>query len=136
VQTWLVAILKRKIIDHLRKASRESAVRTETPADADFSDFFDERGHWTQEAAPSSWNVDPDTALEQKDFMAVLHGCLSKMPPKLRDAFVLRELEEATSEEIMKSLDISSSNVWVLLHRARLKLRACVESNWLSISRG
>lgn len=128
-RTWLVSILKRKIIDHYRKASvRKSTLNT------DFSSPFHQEGtfknHWTDEGAPSKWNIDKSHNLEKDEFQRILELCLSYLPPQWKEVFHMKMMEECSGEEICKELDITSSNLWVIIHRAKLKMRACLEKNW------
>lgn len=130
VKTWLTGILKHKIIDHIRRQSREQPLLS---ADTDGSEadvvdaLFLENGHWRQ--PPSNWG-DPDKALENKAFMAVFEQCARNMPEKTARAFMMREVMELSTEDICKELDVSTTNCWVILHRARLSLRECLELNW------
>lgn len=129
-RTWLVSILKRKIIDYYRK----SAVRKNTTS-TDFSSPFNADGvyqnHWSDTGAPGKWNLDSTNNLERDEFQRVLELCLSFLPPQWREVFHLKLMEECSGEEICKELEISSSNLWVIIHRAKLKMRACIEKNWL-----
>ena len=129
-RTWLVGILKHKLLDYLRKAGRERA--SDTLDDRLEDEFFDDRGRW--KIRPAKWTVDPHEALKQDDFRLVFQKCLEAAPERLARVFVLRELDELESDEICKILDVSSTNLWVMLHRARLKLRHCLENNWLGSS--
>lgn len=128
-RTWLTGILKHKIIDVMRKNSREIAV--DMQADIEFAnvdDFFDEAGSWLEK--PQEWGS-PDDELQQKQFLMVMQQCLEKLPPKLASLFMLRDVHDEDNEKICKDLEISTTNAWVMLHRARLGLRKCVELNWL-----
>lgn len=129
-RTWLVSILKRKVIDYYRRAS----VRKDT-TNTDFSLPFNADGayknHWSDEGQPSKWNIDRANDLEKDEFQKVLELCMSLLPEQWRDVFHLKMMEEASGEEICKDLNITSSNLWVIIHRAKLKLRACIEKNWL-----
>jgi RNA polymerase sigma-70 factor (ECF subfamily) len=129
VKTWLVGILKHKIIDVIRRRMREpvaSTLREDSDLDA-AEDFFDHTGHWTSK--PEEW-PDPSRALEQKEFLEMMDFCLEKLPPNQGRAFMLREVFELEAEEICKTLSITSTNLWVMLYRARLALRQCLEQNW------
>lgn len=136
-RTWLTGILKHKIIDLIRKQSKEQSVEdVEQVAleNANFNvagmdDFFDDNGHWTDK--PQTWDI-PDNALEQKQFLAILQNCMDKLPKKLANLFLLRDVLEDDNEQICKELDISSTNAWVMLYRARMGLRKCLEINWLT----
>jgi len=129
IRTWLVSILKRKIIDHYRKSSREFAKSHEELDENVISNAFDEHGKWLE--GPKSWGGTPHDLIHQKEFLAVLQNCLSHLPERLKNAFTLREMEDLPGEEICKILGVSSTNLWVILHRARQRLRDCIEINWL-----
>jgi len=125
-RTWLVGILKRKVVDQMRRRSRE---RPESDATtARHSDQFDERGLW--QLAPKRWSQDPSDAMHQADFGRVVNDCLSKLPPSLADAIVLRELHQLPADEVCETLAVSPQSLWQRLHRARLALRRCLELNW------
>lgn len=130
VRTWLMAILKHKIVDHFRKDGRERpAENAETMADG-MDEMFNRRGHWS--VWIPRWRTDPADAHEQKEFLDVLYRCLSELPPRQADAFMKREIDGLSAEEIRKELGISSSNYWVMLYRARMGLRKCLENRWLA----
>jgi RNA polymerase sigma-70 factor (ECF subfamily) len=129
IKTWLVAILKRKIVDHYRRnRNRHTTDNIEAVADA-VDDLFDDTGHWR--LMPSKWTVNPGTAYQQREFMEVLYQCLAKLPERLARVFMLREFEELSTADICEELSITESNSWVMLYRSRMKLRNCIEANWL-----
>lgn len=133
-RTWLVGILKHKIIDHFRKAEREAPIGEggdEGPEHADFFERADEWvGHWNADHAPSEWHATPAELIERSDFWRVFSDCLSPLPQRTASAFTMREVDGLKSEEICEILSISVNNLWVMLHRARLHLRNCLEINW------
>ena len=131
-RTWIFGILKHKIIDHIRKISRERPV-DDVESYTDTEEFFDEDGGW--KLKPKQWNSDPATVLEGKEFLEVFKQCLSTLPSYLYDAFSLREMEGLNSKEVCEVLSISESNLWVRLHRARLHLRHQLEINWLGLKK-
>ena len=126
LRTWLTGILKHKIVDAIRRASREAPAAGEGE-DADFDSLFDERGHWRE--APAAWE-NPDGALEQKQFFAALEMCLERLPARTARAFLMREHLGVETEAICKELGITPTHCWVLLHRARMALRLCLEAGW------
>ena len=129
IKTWLIAILKRKIVDHYRRKSNQQITDDiETIANS-VDQLFDESGHW--KVKPNEWTVNPGSAYQQKEFMDVLYQCLSKLPPRLSEIFMLREFEELSTTDICRQLSITESNSWVMLYRARMQLRGCLEQNWL-----
>jgi len=127
-RTWLVGILKHKIVDILRKRSRERPVDDFEALQDMGKEDFDETGRWR--VKPASWTTDSSTLYQQKEFWEVLEACLSDLPERLAAAFSLRELEEMETKELCKVLHISPTNLWVMLHRARHRLRGCLEENW------
>jgi RNA polymerase sigma-70 factor, ECF subfamily len=126
LRTWLTGILKHKIVDAIRRLSRESALAADDPAEA-LDALFDARGHWID--APGAWS-DPDASLEQAQFFAALERCLALLPAKTAQAFMMREHLGFATGEICKELAITPTHCWVLLHRARMALRECLDTNW------
>jgi RNA polymerase sigma-70 factor (ECF subfamily) len=131
-KTWLTGILKHKIIDHFRKNAKERPLFISDNLGESAEEIFDRRGNWINR--PQNWSNDPGRSLEQKDFLKVLYQALDKLPPRLAQVFVLREMDGLESEEICKILDITRSNLWVMLHRARTRLRHHMEAVWLKDS--
>jgi RNA polymerase sigma-70 factor, ECF subfamily len=129
VRTWLTAILRNKTADHFRAAGREVSLTGDSEDDDDEIDrHFVADGHYRN--APMEWG-DPERTLTEKRFLQALQACVNSLPYTTAQAFLLREVTGLTTEEICKELKISSTNCFVLLHRARLRLRACVEATWL-----
>lgn len=131
VRTWLIGILKHKIVDHIRKAAREHATDPpagETAAD-DLETFFGADGHFAD--PPLEWES-PEGALEQRRFFEALERCLLALPRNTANAFMMRELMGLETDEICKELGVSPSNCWVMLYRARMNLRACLERTWFT----
>lgn len=131
-RTWLIGILKRKIIDTYRKRWREvPATDLASGAEEDkvVQSLFDERGHWQQQYGPSAW-ADPSSAIKEEQFFEILNGCLNTLPGRLADAFTLREIDNVPSNEICQILGITPTNLWAMLHRARVRLRLCMEAKW------
>jgi RNA polymerase sigma-70 factor (ECF subfamily) len=129
LRTYVTGILKFKIIDNLRLATRERAIDTmdDQSEDDAIDALFVADGHTRD--MPRQWG-NPDATLEQKDFFRVLEVCLEKLPAKTARIFMMREWLELETDEICKELAITSSNAWVLLYRARLRLRECLDLNW------
>jgi RNA polymerase sigma-70 factor, ECF subfamily len=132
VRTWLTGILKHKIIDHFRRSRHEEPLPDgDYPTDGlepGMDEFFAEDGHWLER--PSSFG-NPSQLLEQQQFWLTLQACLDRLPVALARIFLLRELEEKENAEICKELEITATNAWVMLYRARVALRKCLEINWL-----
>jgi RNA polymerase sigma-70 factor (ECF subfamily) len=128
-RTWLVGILKHKIMDLLRKRAREPQLNVADGEDEnDLVDaLFKENGRWA--SPPQTWN-EPEQAMENTHFWEIFEQCNRHMPLNTARAFMMREFMDMTTEEICQELSISSTNCWVLLHRARLALRECLDMNW------
>lgn len=123
---WLLGILKRKIVDYVRRQQREMPVE-----DLDnTANLFDDRGHWsTTVMKRNPFRLDQ---MESQELHRILNQCLDSLPSNQARAFVLREMDELTSESICQELAISMSNLWVLLHRARIRLAECITVKWSS----
>ncbi len=127
LKTWLVGILKHKLVDQLRRHQRECSLTTDDD-EADLDELlFAADGHWRE--APQEWGH-PEHTLRERQFMQVLEACIEKLPPNQGRVFMMREWLELESEEICKQLAITPTNLWVLLHRARLRLRECLQQQW------
>jgi RNA polymerase sigma-70 factor (ECF subfamily) len=125
-RTWLMGILKHKLIDHLRQSVRQRPL-SELNVDVT-SEFFTEHGEWR--ISSPDWQGRPDAALEQQEFRKVLNDCLAKLPSRIAQLFWLREAEGVSTEQLCKDLEITPTNAWTMLHRARLGLRRCLSDNW------
>jgi len=132
-RTWLLGILKRKIADYFRRVAREQASAPAPGGDDLFDSLFDEHERW--KVPPHKWGPRPDAALEQEEFWKTFEGCLEKLPKRLLAAFRMRQLDERTSEETSQELRVSVSNLWVMLHRARLRLWKCLDEKWFGQDR-
>lgn len=131
LKTWLTAILKHKIIDQLRKKNRIQTIEDIDAVGETVDGFFEKSGAWR--IRPGNWDVNPGKILEQRQFMDTLYQCLSELPERLARAFMLREMEGLSTEELCKSMQITATNSWVMLYRARAYLRRCLEINWFEI---
>lgn len=121
IRTWLTGILKHKIIDHYRRNKLVVVASDVGPEGTDLEH--------AQSLAPA-WKESPETLVENREFWEVFTQCLDGLPEAHRRAFSLREFDGLAGEEIRKVLDVTPSNLWVMLHRARTKLRRCLEINW------
>jgi RNA polymerase sigma-70 factor (ECF subfamily) len=128
LRTWLVGILKHKIIDYYRKSRPEVLASDLGPAEDESHEHRLERA--AEAPALEDWAGSPSSLLENQRFWEVFAGCLNELPEAHRRAFSLREIDGYKGEEICKILDITSTNLWVILHRARNKLRTCLQDNW------
>ena len=127
LKSWLIGILKHKLIDQLRRNTREVTILVGEDGEDFDDDLFLPDGHWRE--APQDWG-DPDAACCQKEFFEILQMCCDHLPPVQARVFMMREWLELESGEICTQLEISAGNLWVLLHRARLRLRDCLQVRW------
>ncbi len=123
--TWLVSILRRKIIDHRR---RSPVVLNQETESGKVPDPFDHRSRWRKTIR--DWPSDPARQLEDAEFWEVFEGCVQKLPPLLGEAFRFREILRLEISEICEMTGISRQNLAVRLHRARLALRGCLDERW------
>lgn len=133
LKTWVFGILKNKVIDHLRRQDR-SIPFSQLTGDAEESDalldtLFNEKGFWNVEARPADWNA-PEQALESQQFWLVFDACLHHLPENVSRVFMLREFLGFEAGEICQQLKITTTNCHVILHRARTRLRVCLEDKW------
>jgi RNA polymerase sigma-70 factor (TIGR02943 family) len=131
-KTWVFAILKNKIADILRYSKRfveASQLMHSDDEDEDFSLWFDDKGHWQKDEKPVRWH-DPDASFEDQQFWLTFEACLENLPANQARIFMMREFVELETDEICDTTGISSSNLFVMLHRARLRLRNCLEDKW------
>lgn len=127
-KTWLFSILKNKIADHFRKVYKER----EAPTEDVLNVFFDQNDAWGSSFSPASWSSAEPHLLDNPDFNVALQNCLGKLPDKWQSAIQYKYLEEKKGEQICKELEITPTNFWQMLHRAKLQLRSCLESSWFS----
>jgi len=127
VSTWLIGILKHKWIDHLRKTIRQREQVQE--AEGDPTAWFDHNnGAWKDK--PNAWGDDPASLCQNQQFLGTLQTCVDNLPAQQALVFDMRELRGLDADEVCKVCDISATNLHVILHRARLRLRACLDTNW------
>lgn len=125
-KTWLFAILNNKIVDHYRKKSRNP-----TSLDNDMlSNNFDEKGKWHKSAQPKNWHLDDKNLLDDDEFMAILAMCMEALPEQWNSCMKLKYLMDNNGEQICQELNITPSNFWQIIHRAKLRMRDCIETNW------
>ncbi|TDR76450.1 RNA polymerase factor sigma-70 [Paludibacterium purpuratum] len=134
LKTWVLAILKNKIADILRHNRRmvdASQLLNEAEEEEDFRDLFDRKGFWEADEHPKRWG-DPVESFRQQQFWAVFEACLERLPAQQGRVFMMREVIELDTDEICDAVGIRASNLFVMLHRARLRLRECLEDRWFA----
>lgn len=132
VKTWLVSILRNKIIDHMRRAKKVEFVSYDSATSESSEESFNSFGIWKK--LVSGWSGTPAELMESKDFLAQLKSCLSGLPDSMQQVLLLKVVDQLSTKEICDELEINENNVWVILHRARLKLRQCLDVNWFAES--
>jgi RNA polymerase sigma-70 factor (TIGR02943 family) len=131
-RTWLTAILKNKIIDVYRKKSSVVPSTLLTDSERDQNDFFNaEDGHWNTQYAPKPIGFEDSNPLENKELKGILKQCMEKLPPLWLSVFTMKHIDDETSDSVCAELKLSSSNFWVIIHRTKLNLRACLQKNWM-----
>ena len=129
-RTWLTAILKNKIVDVYRQ---KSSVLTKNQKEAvqEQSDFFADDGHWISENGPKEFGIEDKDHLINKEFELTLKKCMEKLPALWMAAFTMKHIDDEPTNTICAELKVSSSNFWVIIHRAKLNLRACLQKHWI-----
>jgi RNA polymerase sigma-70 factor (ECF subfamily) len=130
VKNWLLLILKSKIIDHFRKLNTR-AVIFGISQEHDDGTFFDSEDHWRKGMYPIAFDVNFQNEIEGREFFKVFDSCGKKLKQIQHAVFVMKYIDDLDSEEICKIMGLTSSNYWVLIHRAKTQLRACLEKNWI-----
>ena len=133
--TWLISILKRKVIDHYRRAGTARGGAGQVSLDqlqGEGGPMFNERREFRERLG--AWPGDPANALQAKEFWSVFDSCRQALPARLLAAFTLREVEQLDTEQVCTELNISASNLAVRIHRARLLMRQCLEKKWFQVA--
>lgn len=133
LKTWVFSILRNKIVDIIRRRVREPSYQDpeEEIDDAEFDPLFKSNGHWQSDSRPAGWG-DPAKSLEDQRFWVVFDACLNRLPPGTARVFMMREMLGLETDEICSELSMSSNNCWVVLHRARMALRLCLDQKWFA----
>jgi RNA polymerase sigma-70 factor (TIGR02943 family) len=133
-RSWLVGILKNKICDYYRKLGRETNFTDLEFFSDEHAEKFDSENYWIHERGPAKWDPSGEEALNRAEFWEVLRACLGKLPQRVADVFMMREMDDVPSKEVCTALNITDGNLWVMLHRARMALRQCLEMNYFTDS--
>jgi RNA polymerase sigma-70 factor (ECF subfamily) len=128
-RTWLTSILKRKIIDHYRKRNSNKG---KAEVHMSFYDDGNNKGSWIEERVPQEWGNEAEKSIENEELKSVINLCIDFLPEKYAMIFRMRTIHNIETDEVCKELDITSSNLWVMIHRARTQLRKCLEDNWFN----
>ncbi len=129
-RTWLVTILRNKISDYYREKNRKGMSYSDTPLDSDVESDFNSMNNWKKDSRPVQWDTDSENLLDNSEFMGTLEKCLMNLPSHYERVLRLKYIEETEPDQICQDLGITTSNYWQLLHRAKLKVRKCLERKW------
>jgi len=134
LKTWLTGILKFKVMDYYRKSSREQTfTQLSSFYEGEEKDHFGENGHWLKgDFSPADWSAEQWENVDRKEFMTQFLQCADKLPPKIKQVYLMREVDAVDSKDIVEQLNITPQNLWTILHRARMALRKCLQDNWSS----
>lgn len=127
-KSWLIGILKHKILDHYRKNARDGEFNKLVNDEKELDSFFNQQ--YKDAHSHSAWSQDPSKNAENEEFRKVFQKCLNNIPPKFSQVFTMRELDNMPTDQICKELNITPTNLWVILHRARMGLKNCLENSW------
>jgi RNA polymerase sigma-70 factor (ECF subfamily) len=134
-RTWMIGILKNKVVDHYRKAGRETQLADpEWFSDSEDPDYIStgpDSGAWQPERRPEAWAVDPNDPVEQQQFWEHLQRCLDGLDDRLVRVYTLRDVHEIEYEQVCNVLSVTPTNLRVMLHRVRKLLRRCLETHWI-----
>jgi RNA polymerase sigma-70 factor (TIGR02943 family) len=131
-RTWLTAILKNKIIDVYRKKSSGLRPAETVAAEQEQNEFFDQdTGHWLKEFGPKEIGIEDKDHIISREFEEILKKCLLKLPGLWKAVFTMKHIDEEPTDTICAELKVTPSNFWVIIHRAKLNLRACLQKNWI-----
>ncbi len=130
-RTWLTAILKNKIVDVYRKNSSGLKAPSVNKEVHDMQEFFWEDGHWREEHQPREFSIEHHDPFHAKEFNKVLQKCMQKLPPLWLAIFTMKHMDDAPTSAICSELKVSDSNFWVIIHRTKVNLRACLQKNWI-----
>ncbi|MFI2741972.1 sigma-70 family RNA polymerase sigma factor [Zhouia sp. PK063] len=128
-RTWLVSILKRKIIDHYRKINSKKG---QAEVRINYNSDSEEDGDWLEERVADPFDGNAEFEMENEELGEAILSCLEKLPPKQAQVFKMKTIQGIDTEDICKELDITPSNLWVIIHRARTALSSCLEQNWFN----
>jgi len=128
-RTWLISILKRKIIDHYRKINSKKG---QAEVRMSFYEDGEKEGNWIEERVPQTWENEAEKKIESVELHDQIDDCIDHLPEKYAMVFRMKTIQEFETEDICKELEITPSNLWVIIHRARTQLRKCLEENWFN----
>jgi RNA polymerase sigma-70 factor (ECF subfamily) len=129
-RSWLCGILKNKVCDYFRKLGRETNFTDLEFFSDEHSDRFDSENYWIHERVPEDWKCEGEQAMKCAEFWQALEAALNRLPTRVAQVFIMREMDGVPGWEVCQMLNISEANLWVMLHRARMALREDLEVNF------
>ncbi|WP_224483811.1 sigma-70 family RNA polymerase sigma factor [Robertkochia aurantiaca] len=126
-RTWLISILKRKIIDYYRK---NNSAKGKAEVKINYNDTDEQNGEWLEEQVADAFDINAEDAMQNEELGLAIQQCISRLPEKQAEVFTKKTIEGMETEDICKELNITPSNLWVIIHRARTSLIECLEKNW------
>lgn len=129
-RTWLIAILKRKVIDHYRKINSKKG---KAEVRMSYSAQNDSEGDWLEEQVADPFSSFENDAIENEELGQAILECITKLPKKQSMVFTMKNIRGMSTEDICNELDINPSNLWVMIHRARTALINCLNQNWFKV---
>lgn len=133
-KTWLSSILNNKIIDYYRSKRHDKLEDYLEETEESFHNgfFIETKHHWKPDTAPKQWKSSPEEELIGAELSQTLEECMNKMPDKVGQVFKAKFVSDDETDNICKDYGLTSSNYWVIIHRAKLLMRACMEKNWFN----
>jgi RNA polymerase sigma-70 factor (ECF subfamily) len=126
-RTWLISILKRKIIDYYRKINSNKG---KAEVRMSYLSNSDQEGDWMEEQAADLRNPNVEDMIEQRELGDALEECIACLPERYATIFVQKTIDNLETETICKEHNITASNLWVIIHRARVQLMECLNNKW------
>ncbi|MFS4493586.1 sigma-70 family RNA polymerase sigma factor [Maribacter sp. 2308TA10-17] len=126
-RTWLIAILKRKVIDHYRKINSNKG---KAEVRMNYSASSDSEGDWLEEQVADPFSQLENSPIENEELGMAIQDCISKLPKKQALVFKMKTIQGISTEDICNELGINPSNLWVMIHRSRTALMGCLNENW------
>lgn len=133
-KTWLISILNHKISDHFSKTSKNKIVNSKSMSSDDathlIDSYYDDNGGWQKDSFSNVWDKEDASLLDNPDFIKVWEACMEDLPPKWKEAITSKYIFDKKSDEISQELNISVTNYWQYISRAKVLLKKCIEVYW------
>lgn len=126
-RTWLISILKRKIIDHYRKINSNKG---KAEVRVNYTNDGESEGDWLEERVADPFDQNAENKIENTELGIAIHDCMAKLPEKQAHIFNMKTIQGFDTEAICNEFNITASNLWVIIHRARTAMAECLKKNW------